>query len=130
MDPAALGPLEWFNVPANGQGLMLALLAALCMSVATLLYKTAGLLSVLSGVVMAGILTVIVVPLMATYFRLAWPWWPLIGLFNGVASQRVVRGLDVFADKLEHSLPGAGAARVTALVRGGAADSPPDPGAH
>lgn len=127
MDPASLGPLDWFAVPANGQGLLLAMIAALCMSAATLLYRTAGLLAVLAGVVTAGLLTAIAIPLASSYFHLAWPWWPCIGLFNGVASLRVVRALDVFAERLERRLPDAGADRVTALVRGGA--PPTDPGA-
>lgn len=131
MDPSTLGPLDWFAVPANGQGLMLALIAALCMSVATLLYRTSGLLSVLIGVVTAALLTSIAIPIMASYFHLSWPWWPVIGLFNGVASLRVVRTIDAFAERLEKRLPDAGADRITALVRGGAsADPPNEPGAH
>jgi len=128
---SALGPLDWFAVPANGQGLLLALIVALCMSAATLLYRTAGLLAVMAGVVTAGLLTAIAIPLAASYFHLAWPWWPCIGLVNGIASLRVVRALDVFAERLEKRLPDAGADRVTALVRGGApADPPNEPGAH
>lgn len=127
MDSAVIGPLEWFNVPANGQGLLLALIAALCMSVATLFYRTSGLLSVLIGVATATLLTSVAIPLVASYFHLSWPWWPVIGLFNGVASLRVVRTIDAFAERLERRLPDAGADRVTSLVRGGG--SPTDPGA-
>ena len=127
MDPA-IGPLEWFVVPANGQGLVLALIAAFCMAGATLVQKTAGLEGVLSGIVTAALLTVIAIPLTASYFHLAWPWWPVIGLFNGVASLRVVRTLDAFAERLEQRLPDAGADRVTNLVRGGAPSN--EPGAH
>lgn len=122
MDPTAIGPLDWLAVPVNLQGLALALVAALCMSAANLLVKSAGLATVLASVLMAVVLTVIAIPF-AVMFKLAWPWWSLIGLLLGVASLRVPRTLDAFAAKLEERLPGAAADRVTHLVRG---DSPPE----
>ena len=116
MDPLTLGPLDWFTVPANNQGLVLALVAACCMAVVSLLYNSAGLLTVLLGVLMAVLLTAVVVPLAALYFHLLWAWWPVIGLFNGVASLRVMRGLDAFAARLEKTLPGRAAGRVETMV--------------
>lgn len=129
MDLSTVGPFDWLMVPANGQGLLLAVIAACCMSVVTLLYKGVGLVMVLLGVLMAVAFTVAAIPLAAFIFHLAWPWWPIIGLFMGVASLRIVRGLDVFAEKLEARLPGAGADRVTSIVRGGAPSTEqPPPG--
>ena len=129
MDPLTLGPLDWFTVPANNQGLVLALVSAFFMSVVSLLYNGAGLLTVLLGVLMAILLTAISVPLAGLYFHLLWAWWPVIGLFNGVASLRVMRGLDAFAARLEKTLPGRAAGRVEELVRPGVSGSAPEPGA-
>lgn len=123
MDLSALGPLDWFAVPANGQGVAIALIVACCTSVVTLVYKSVGLMLVLLGIIMAALFTVMAIPLAAFYFHLAWQWWPFIGLFNGVASLRIVRGLDTFAARLEKRLPDAGADRVTAIVRGDAPNS-------
>lgn len=126
MDPSSLGPLDWFAVPANGQGVVIALIVACCVSVVTLVYKNVGLTLVLLGIVMSALFTVMAIPLAVSYFRLAWQWWPFIGLANGVASLRIVRGLDALASRLEKRLPDAAADRVTAMVRGGATpDQPP-----
>lgn len=126
MDPSALGPLDWFAVPANGQGVVIALIVACCTSVVTLVYNSVGLTLVLLGIMMAALFTAMAIPLAAFYFHLAWQWWPFIGLANGVASLRVIRGLDALASRLEKRLPDAAADRVTSMVRGGATpDQPP-----
>ena len=127
MDPVAVGPLDWLVVPANWQGVVLALLAALCMSAANVLDKAAGLGTVLAGIVLAALLTLIAIPFAAIAFRLHWTWWPLIGLMIGVASLRVRRGLDSLAALLEQRLPGAAADRITGIVAGGKKPDPPAP---
>lgn len=118
MDPVAIGPLDWLAVPSNWQGLVLALIAALCMSAASVLDKQAGLATVLVGIVLAALLTVIAIPLSVFAFHLSWPYWPLIGAGMGVASLRVRRGLDALAGMLEQRLPGVVADRVTAAAGG------------
>lgn len=118
MDPVTVGPLDWLLVPANWQGIVLAELAAICMSAANVLDRQAGLATVLAGMILSVLLTAIAIPFAVFTFHLSWPWWPVIGLAMGVASLRVRRGLDALAALLEQRLPGAAADRITAVVNG------------
>lgn len=130
MDPfAQSAPLDWLAVPANWQGLVLAVIAAICLSAANLLDRQAGFATVLAGIVLSVLLTVIAIPFAVLSLHLSWPWWSLIGVAMGVASLRVRRGLDALAEKLEQRLPDAAADRVTDIV-GGRHHSNQEPGDH